>query len=116
MRTFIEKSAWSYGEKEVTERGGSKSFTLTQPHDIFREDYYHVRRCVAVENVPADVVPENDFFVYEICYMCGVSLCVEHVAEDAALELISENLSAFLQGGAEQCIRDYFYRMHLAGM
>ena len=54
MRVFIAKGNWSCEERQVVEKGTDKSFTLTQPKDLFYEDYYTVRRAIAVENVPVD--------------------------------------------------------------
>ena len=110
-RTFNDISCWSYGEKQLIDNNTGKCYTLTQPKDIFREDYYHVRRGLAIENVPADVVPEKEFYVYEFSYMVsGTSLCVRNVTEDIAIDLIGKNLPEFLQGKAGKCIEEYFLR------
>ena len=88
MRQFTSQGNWKHLEKNVIENETQKKFVLTQPKRIFDEDYYTVRRAVACEDVPADVVPENDFYVYEILYMeNGSSLSVKIVDEDTAKEL-----------------------------
>lgn len=109
MRHFIEKDRWACNEKTVLEVSGGKEFTLTQPKSLFNEDTYSVKRSIAVEIVPADVVPERDFYVYEIAYMPdGYSLCIGLVDEEAAMELIRDNLQLFLHGMANECIIDFF--------
>lgn len=110
-RTFNDIGCWAHGEKQVIDNSTGKRFTLTQPQYIFREDYYHVRRGIAIENVPADVVPEKEFYVYEFSYMVsGTSLCIWNVTEDIALDVIGKNLPEFLQGKAGKCIEEYFLR------
>ena len=70
MRVFISEgnSRWEYQERQVKEKGTEKHFTLTQPKELFSEDYYTVRRAIAVENVPFYITPEKDFYVYEFLY------------------------------------------------
>ena len=70
MREFVDKNGagWNYGEKDVAEPATGKEFVLTQPKRIYNEDYYNITRAIAVENVPVDVVPEPDFFVYKMDY------------------------------------------------
>lgn len=109
MRVFISKGIWSFGERQVVEKGTDKSFTLTQPKDLFYEDYYTVRRAIAVENVPVDVVPERDFYVYEFSYMgIGCVLNIVIVDEVTAKELISTCLTEFLHGNASSYIKNFF--------
>ena len=111
MRVFqsVKENRWQYGEKQVKEKGTDKSFTLTQPKTLFSEDYYTVRRAIAVENVPADVVPENDFYVYEFSYMeTGCVLRTVIVDESTAKELISNCLTEFLRGNACTYIKYFF--------
>ena len=111
MRVFyIDGSgSWQYGERQVKEKGTEKSFTLTQPTMLFSEDYYTVRRAIAVENVPIDVIPEKDFYVYEFSYMkTGSCLKIITVDETAAKELISTCLKEFMQGNALSYIKYFF--------
>lgn len=109
MRRFNPLNRWQYGEKQVEERGTGNKFTLTQPKKLFSEDYYSVVRTIAVHNVPADVVPENLFYVYEFSYMVsGCSSCVQFVDEETATKLIIENLEHFLHGCARGQIEAYF--------
>lgn len=107
---FIDGSgSWQYGERQVKEKGTEKRFTLTQPKTLFSEDYYSVRRAIAVENVPVDVAPERDFYVYEFSYMeTGSCLRITTVDETTAMELISTCLKEFLQGTASTYIKYFF--------
>ena len=108
MRKFIGLDTWKYGEKQVEERGTGKTFTLTQPHKLFSEDYYTVRRAIAVENVGVGTIPEPDFNVYEFSYMVsGCCLCINIIDETTAMKLIQENLREFLHGTAHQKIVDF---------
>ena len=111
MRVFqsVKENRWQYGEKQVKEKGTEKSFTLTQPKTLFSEDYYSIRRAIAVENVPADVAPERDFYVYEFSYMeTGCCLRTMIVDENTAKELISSCLTEFLRGSANTYIKYFF--------
>ena len=111
MRVFyIDGSgSWQYGERQVKEKGTEKSFTLTQPKTLFSEDYYLVRRAIAVENVPFYIPPEKDFYVYEFSYMeTGSCLRVITVDEITAKELISTCLKEFMQGTASTYIKYFF--------
>ena len=110
-RMFDSLTEWKYSEKEVKEKGTGKTFTLTQPKKVFEEDFYHIKRSIACENVPTDVAAEEDFFVYEVSYMLpGCQLCVVYVSEDTATELVSSNVAAFLQGRAHGHIVEFFKR------
>ena len=111
MRVFyIDGSgAWEYGERQVKEKGTEKSFTLTQPKLLFSEVYYLVRRAIAVENVPVDVAPEREFYVYEFAFMeTGSCMRVVTVDEITAKELISACLREFMQGTASSYIKCFF--------
>lgn len=111
MRVFLNvgENRWQYGEKQVKEKGTEKNFTLTQPKTLFSEDYYTVRRAIAVENAPVDVVPERDFYVYEFSYMeTGCVLRIVIVDESTAKELISSCLKEFLRGDADTYIKYFF--------
>jgi len=107
---FIDGSgSWQYGERQVKEKDTEKSFTLTQPKTLFNEDYYSVRRAIACENVPVDVVSEKDFYVYEFSYMeTGSCLRIITVDETTAKELISTCLKEFMQGTASTYIKYFF--------
>lgn len=110
MREFISRDNWTYREKQVIERETGKSYTLTQPKDIFEEDYYTVRRAIAIENCPIDVVTEFDFFVYEFSYM-GKGFCTLKIVDGVtACELIKNNLKCFMEGNALKAIIDFFER------
>ena len=109
MREFIGMNKWQYAEKTVVDRETGKSFTLTQPKTIFSEDYYTVRRAIAVDNCPADVVPERDFTVYEFSYMDKQCCCVVKIVDqETAEDIIRTYLTEFLLGKATQKITDYF--------
>ena len=111
MRVFISEgnSRWEYGERQVKEKGTEKRFTLTQPKQLFSEDFYTVRRAIACENVPSDVAPEKHFYVYEFSYMeTGCCLYVITVDEITAKELISTYLKEFMQGTASTYIKCFF--------
>ena len=111
MRVFqnAKGNRWQYGEKEVKEKGTGKNFTLTQPKTLFSEDYYTVRRAIACENVPIDVAPERDFYVYEFSYMgTGCCLSTKIIDEIAAKELIGSCLEEFLRGNACTYIKYFF--------
>lgn len=109
MRVFISNGSWQYGECQVKEKETDKSFTLTQPKTLFDEDYYKVRRAIAVENVPVDVVPEKDFYVYRFSYMeTGGCLRIVTVDEITAKELIGTCLKEFMQGTASTYIKCFF--------
>ena len=111
MRVFFSEGdgRYQYGERQVKERGTEKRFTLTQPITLFNEDYYSVRRAIACENVPGDVAPERDFYVYEFSYMeTGCCLSVVTVDEATAKELISTCLKEFMQGKASTYIKYFF--------
>lgn len=111
MREFTSNGRWKYHEKTVTEKGTGKSFTLTQPKTIFNEDYYTVRRAIAIDHCPVDVVPERDFNVVEFLYLTGKgSTAVKVVDYVTAYMLIRENLGAFMQGAALSDIQDFFER------
>ena len=111
MRRFKDKNTngWKCGEKSVIEIGTDKEFILTQSKILFEEDGYHVKRAIACENCPADVIAEPDFFVYEVAYMPdGYSLCIRTVDEETMLSLVSMNLQAFLNGNARNAINEFF--------
>lgn len=102
---------WEYGEKQVTEIGTEKSFTLTQPNIIFREDYYFIRRAIAVDNCPVDVIPEPSFYVYEFAYLIADGCLVTKIIDrGTAYELIETNLPMFMEGEALSAIEDFFER------
>lgn len=108
-RKFKRLSDWQYMERLVIEPETGKTFTLTQPKSLLEEDFYHIKRTVACENVSVDEIPEDYFHVYEIAYMLpGCQLCLAYVSEDEAAELISSNLPAFLHGNALEKIIEYF--------
>ena len=111
MRVFISEGngCWEYGERHVKEKGTEKRFTLTQPKQLFSEDFYTVRRAIACENVPSDVAPEKHFYVYEFSYMeTGCCLYVITVDETTAKELINTCLKEFMQGTASTYIKYFF--------
>lgn len=109
MREFISRDNWTYREKQVIERETGKSYTLTDPVDLFKEDYYTVRRAIAVENCKADEVPENDFYVYEFVYMTdGCKLNVVIVDFFTAYDFIHKNLQYFMKGTALREIEKFF--------
>ena len=112
MRRFIDKerTGWSYGEKEVLEVGTEKSYTLTQPKNIFNEDSYHVRRAIAVSHDTDNQNSQDDtFYAYEVAYMPdGYSLCVVTIDEASAEKLISGNIQAFMRGAAREYIKTFF--------
>lgn len=111
MREFIYCSYWEYGELHIKEKGTGKTFTATQPKLVFSEDYYSIRRCIAVDNCPVDVIPEKDFYVYQISYLTGNgSLATKIVDHVTAHSLISQNLGEFMQGKALSAIDDFFER------
>ena len=115
-RVFVEEAdstgkykGWCYREKSVVEEATGKQFTLTQPVDIFNEDTYGVRRCIACENVPVNIVPEKDFYVYEVTYMPHGYCCrTEMVSEDIFCMLMKEHLLEFLRGDARESIQKFF--------
>lgn len=112
MRKFISLDMWKHGEKQVQERGNFKRFTLTQPKQLFSEDYYTVRRAVAVENVDTQTIPEPYFYVYEFSYMVsGSCLCIDVVDAETALKLINDNLNNFLEGNAHIYIKEFFEKL-----
>lgn len=109
MREFLGMNGWQYGEKQVVDRETGKSFTLTQAKTIFSEDYYTVCRAIAVDNCPADVIPEMDFPVYEFSYMDNKCSCVVKIVDQETAEhIIRTHLTDFLLGKATQKIIDYF--------
>lgn len=109
MREFIEQGKWEYKEKQVKEKGTNKTFTLTEPITLFREDYYEVRRVIAVDNCPVDVAPESDFYVYEFSYLTNNgSAAIKIVDHVTAYILISQHLDWFMQGRALSAIDDFF--------
>ena len=109
MREFLSMNQWRYGEKQVVDRETGKSFTLTDSQTMFSEDYYTVRRAIAVDNCPANVVPERDFVVYEFSYFDNKCRCViKIVDQETAEDIIRTYLTEFLLGKATQKITDYF--------
>ena len=109
MREFLSMNQWRYGEKRVIEKETGKSFTLTDSQTMFSEDYYTVRRAIAVDNCPVDVVPEKDFPVYEFSYMDNQCCCVVKIVDQETAEhIIRTYLTEFLLGKATQKITDYF--------
>lgn len=111
MRKFEnrDRKGWRYGELQVIEPATGKEFTLTQPKTFFDEDCYHIKRTIAVQNVPADVVPEPSFYVCEVAYMIdGCCLRILYVGEEAVECLIKENVKAFMEGKARDVIEKYF--------
>ena len=111
MRTFILDGKYEYGEIPVKEIETGKSFTLTQRKQVFSEDFYSVYRFIAVENVPADVVPEPDFYVYRVSYMIpGPVLCIKYIDERTMLELYLYDVINFLRGCATESIKEFFER------
>lgn len=109
MRIFISERRWEYNEKNVREQGTDKKFVLTQPKQLFNEDCYTVRRAIACENVPVDVAPEKDFYVYEFSYMkTGSCLKIVIVDEVTAKELIGTRTTEFLRGTANTYINSFF--------
>lgn len=112
MRRFESLDIWRYAEKQVIELGTNRNFTLTQPKVLFKEDYYSVRRAVAVENVDEYTISEPYFYVYEFSYMVsGGCLCIDIVDAKTALKLINDNLNNFLEGNAHICIKEFFEKL-----
>lgn len=111
MREFVGNGRWAFYEKQVREKGTNKSFTLTQPKQLFLEDYYVIRRAIAVDNCPANVVPESDFYVYEFTYFTsGAYVTIRIVDQETAQKLIGSNLELFLQGRATKAIENFFMK------
>lgn len=109
MRKFIPTSRWNYGEQQVKEKGTDRTYTLTQPEELFSEDYYIVRRCIAVENVDMHTIPEKDFYVYEFSFMTtGSSARMIAIDEETALDLVHAHLKEFMQGKANSVLNMYF--------
>lgn len=111
MKIFVSKDGkyWQYGERQVLEQDNGKEYTLTQPKDLFNEDTYGVKRAIACQNVPANVVPEENFYVYEFTYMPDGYCCHEIIVDEStAQDVISQYLPAFLCGKACECIKQYF--------
>lgn len=111
MRKFEPEgfNRWVYSEKNIIEPTTNKRFTLTQPKTLFSEDYYTVTRCIACENVPVDVVPEESFYLYEINYMPnGYSSKTVFVEENIMGCLLTEFLILFLRGEALNCLKIKF--------
>ena len=111
MRTFFSEGTWEYGEKQVIEKGAAKRFTLTQPKTLLNEDYYTVRRAIAVDNCPIHVVPEEDFYVYEFSYMENGRCTVKIVDDVLAYKLLKSNLQVFMEGRALNVIKCFFDSM-----
>ena len=109
MREFIYCGNWEYGELQVKEKNTGKSFTVTEPKLLFSEDYYRIRRGVAIDNCPVDAIPEKDFYVYQISYLTGNgSLTIKIIDHITAHSLISQHLDWFMQGRALSAIDDFF--------
>jgi len=108
MKIYIGIAPWGNHEREVNLYGTDKYYTLTQPHTLFKEDFYSVTRTVAVPNFPC-FGKESYFHVYEISYFdsdnFSTSLTVD---EDTACELLSTYAKEFLDGTACGCIEKFF--------
>jgi len=90
---------WEHSEKTVYEESSGKIFTLTQPDRLLEEDIYHINRCLAIEDVPATVVPERPFYVYEVVYMPDGYCCKEvYVSEDFLVKMLKKHCIEFLHG------------------
>ena len=108
MKKYESLDVWKYSEKQVLEEDTNRSFTLTQPKTLFREDYYSVTRAIAVENIQLYSIPVPEFYVYEFKYMTsGCCLCIAVIDEVSAMELINNNLKEFLHGNACRAITEF---------
>lgn len=108
-RYFVKNGSYAYQELPVKEIGTGKTFTLTQPKTLFNEDYYAITRFIAVENVPVDDYPEQDFYVYRISYSeYGPVCCIKIVSEDVLLDIIDKYKLPLIRGDANECLRNYF--------
>lgn len=108
-RYFVQNGNYAFQELPGKEIDTEKTFTLTQPKTLFNEDYYAITRFIAVENVPVDVVPEPDFYVYRISYSeYGPICCIKIVSEDVLLDIIDKYKLLLIRGDANECLRKYF--------
>lgn len=108
-RYFVQNGSYAYQELPVKEIETGKKFTLTQPKTLFNEDYYRITRFIAVEDVPVDVVPEPDFYVYKVSWMePGPSLVTKFVSEDIMMDFMREFPEQLLHGNARGFIQQYF--------
>ena len=109
MRQFISNGNWQYGEKQVIERETGKSFTLTEPVQLFSEDYYTIRRALAVDNCSAEEYGEFDFYVCEFLYMTkGSTLEMKIVDIETAHNFINQYLWSLMHGTALKEIETFF--------
>lgn len=98
---------WQYHEKAVFEESTGKQFTLTQPERMLEEDTYHITRCLAIEDVSVDVVPERPFYVYEIVYMPdGYSSREVFVSEDFLVRMLKKYCEDFLHGTGNEVLKN----------
>ena len=108
-RYFIRNGRYKYGELPVKEIETGKTFTLTQPKTLFNEDYYIITRFIAVEDVPVDVVPEHDFYVYRVSWMEPGPVLIERiVSEDIMMDIMQKFPEQLLHGNACSYIQTYF--------
>lgn len=109
MKIYVQSGKSAYGETPVRENGTDKRYTLTQAKEMFRSDYYGVTRFLAVHEVPADVVPEKDAYVFKFSWMgSGCVVTTKIVDYETGRELIDNNLDEFLEGRAYKSIKNFF--------
>ena len=114
MRKFRSLGNIMWGEMEVVEinKDSYCNYTLTQKHKLFDEDYYTVSRFIAVHNVPANVIPEKDFYVYRFTFMdngCSTEMITD---ENAFVKRLFSNFEKFLKGEAYELIREFYYERY----
>lgn len=109
MRQFINNGSWQHGEKQITEKRSGKSFTLIDPVQLFSEDYYTIRRALAVDNCNAEECGEFDFYVCEFLYMTkGSTLEIKIVDIETAHNFINQYLWMLMHGTALKEIETFF--------
>lgn len=107
MKVFRIKKHLEWGEMTLVEVETNKEYTLTDMKTLFSEDFYTVRRFVAYHNVPANVVPDKEFFMYMFSFMPdGYSSTSYIVDEDAAMKIIGSNLEGFIRGEAYDYLKN----------
>lgn len=88
---------WKHGEREMVEEPSGILVTLTQPESFLEEDYYSIKRMVAV---PHD--NRADFFLYEVSALdneSGVTvLRTVYVLEDRLAVFLKEYMVKIMRG------------------
>lgn len=116
-RRFVPEGKYKYEELPLVELTTGGHYTLTQISEIKDTEMGScIIRGIAVHEVPANVVPEPDFFVYRVAYQVPSGLIVKFIHEDEMAEIVDKDIKRFLSGDTNAIFREHFEKEDQHGL